>query len=76
MRGFRSKVIKDIAASVLFCGSHALGKASHHVMRTLQQSYGGVHMAVAPNKLSNDFSPGPHLDCNLMKDPEPESKIR
>lgn len=65
--------MEDSAASALSCGSHALGASSHHVMRTLKQSYGEVHMAVAPNKLSNDFSPGQCLDYNLMKDPKPES---
>ena len=65
----------------------ALWEASHHVVRTLKQPYGkvssgkelrpptdgqSVSAASHPGKPSSDRSPSQHLDCDLIRDPQPE----
>lgn len=63
------------------------GENQHHVMRTLKQYYGKVHLAgnrplansrvsepsVGPVKMLVDYNLCQHLDHDLMRDPKPVS---
>lgn len=88
MCDFQGKVIKDIATSALVSWSLILGEASHHVMKKLKPHYvearverhcGLPPTAVQACHLGNGSLQAPddsisvwHLNCNLMRDLEPE----
>lgn len=76
-----------MAYALVSLGSPALRETSCHVMGTLKQPYGEVHVVknrspanshecaileADPPALINNCCPGLHFDCNLMGDLETE----